>query len=76
MADAPVLPSWRYHVSGTSRIITTPEELQALEPGEWFESPAEAAAAAPAPVVAPPVPVDPPPGGEDYGSSATPTRRR
>lgn len=42
MADAPVLPSWRYHVSGEARIIETPEALKALEAGEWFES-AEAA---------------------------------
>jgi hypothetical protein len=46
MPEAPVLPSWRFHLSGTSRIITTVEELQALEAGEWFESPAEAAHAA------------------------------
>jgi hypothetical protein len=46
MPDTPVLPSWRYHVSGQSRIITTVEELRALEAGQWFESPAEAADAA------------------------------
>jgi hypothetical protein len=46
MPEAPVLPSWRYHVSGTSKVVTTPEELRALPAGEWFESPAEAADAA------------------------------
>jgi hypothetical protein len=46
MPDPPVLPSWRYHVSGASRIVTTVEELEALAPGEWFASPAEAAQAA------------------------------
>jgi hypothetical protein len=46
MADTPVLPSWRYHVSGQARIITTVEELRALEAGQWYESPAEAADAA------------------------------
>jgi hypothetical protein len=46
MSDTPVLPSWRYHVSGEARIVATVDELQALEPGQWFESPAEAADAA------------------------------
>jgi hypothetical protein len=45
MADAPVLPSWRYHISGQARILTTVEELQALDAGQWFESPQEAAEA-------------------------------
>jgi hypothetical protein len=46
MAESPVLPSWRYHISGTAKVITTVEELRALEAGEWFESPAQAQAAA------------------------------
>jgi hypothetical protein len=61
MADTPVLPSWRYHVSGESRVITTAEELQALAAGEWFESPAEAAEAAAARKAAPTEETETPP---------------
>lgn len=46
MPESPVLPSWRYHVSGASRVVATVDELQALEAGEWFASPQEAAEAA------------------------------
>lgn len=46
---SPVLPSWRYHVSGEARIVATVEDLQALPAGEWFETPEAARAARAAP---------------------------
>lgn len=46
MSEPATVPTWRYSVSGAARIITTAEELAALEAGQWFASPQEAADAA------------------------------